>query len=130
MTISKLLRGLLTVALCGQLVFLGVAAAPAAHAGAFATRDYLEGESRLARIDRVQAFLAEERVQAQLEQLGVSPEHAAERVAALSDAELARLDGQLQSLPAGGNIVGLVGAVFVVLLILELLGVTNVFTAI
>jgi len=40
---------------------------------------------------------------------------------------LAELNSQLDSLPAGG-VLALIGAVFVVLLILELTGVINVFS--
>lgn len=40
---------------------------------------------------------------AQLQQLGLSPQAARERVAALSDAEVAGLAGRIDALPAGGN---------------------------
>jgi len=49
------------------------------------------------------------------------------RVAALSDAELAQLEGRLQQLPAGGGALGVIGAVFLVLIILEITGVIDVF---
>ena len=48
-------------------------------------------------------------------------------MASLSDAELAQLEGRLQQLPAGGSALGLVGAVFLVLLILEITGVVDIF---
>jgi hypothetical protein len=51
-------------------------------------------------------------------------------VAQLSDAELAYLNGEIDQLPAGGNVVAVIGVVFIVLLILDLVGVTNVFTSI
>jgi uncharacterized protein DUF6627 len=41
-------------------------------------------------------------VTAQLERFGLSPEDAKERVAALSDAELADISGRIDALPAGG----------------------------
>ena len=50
-----------------------------------------------------------------------------ERLNGLSHAELLELEGQLDSQVAGGDIIGLIGAVFVVLLILELVGVTDIF---
>lgn len=128
MIIAKGLRGLLTLVLCAQLI--GPGAVAPAWAGTVDTGAYLAREHRAERVERVQAFLAGERVRDRLEALGVAPEDAAARVAALSDAELAQLDARIADLPAGGNVVALVGAVFVVLLILELLGVTNVFTAI
>ncbi len=59
--------------------------------------------------------------------LGVDPADAQARLSALSDAELASLSAHLDDLPAGGDILALIGAVFIVLLILDLTGVTNVF---
>ena len=49
------------------------------------------------------------------------------RVAALNDRELHRLAADMQNAPAGGDVVWLVGAVFVVLIILELTGVIDIF---
>ena len=45
----------------------------------------------------------------------------------LSSAELLELEGQLDSQVAGGDVVAIVGVVFIVLLILELVGVTDIF---
>jgi hypothetical protein len=40
------------------------------------------------------------------------------------------LRAQIDSLPAGGDAIAVIGVVFLVLLILELVGVTNIFTKI
>ena len=53
-------------------------------------------------------------------------QHGAARVAALSTEELRQLKLQIDELPAGG-LLAVIGVVFVVLLILELVGVTNIF---
>jgi len=79
------------------------------------------------RLAAVQAKLAREDVRQAMMSLGVDPAEASARVAALDERELARLDGQLSELPAGGSLLGLIGAVFVVLLILELTGVIDIF---
>ncbi|MEO0317110.1 MAG: hypothetical protein RL404_787 [Pseudomonadota bacterium] len=63
----------------------------------------------------------------QMEKLGVDPAAARDRVAALTDAELAALDQRLDSLPAGGDIVGALLFVFVLLLVTDILGLTKVF---
>ncbi len=68
-------------------------------------------------------------VRAQLEGFGVESSMAAERAAQLSDAELQQLAMNIDSQPAGGSALAVVGIVFVVLLILELVGVTNVFSS-
>jgi hypothetical protein len=57
----------------------------------------------------------------------VDPVAASERVAALTDEELRYLDGRLAELPAGAGVVEVIGIVFVVLLILELVGVIDIF---
>ncbi len=75
----------------------------------------------------IQAFLLKEAVQHQLVQLGVNPELAMARVAALTPAEQQLLAGPIADLPAGAGAVEVIGIVFIVLLILELLGITDIF---
>ena len=61
-------------------------------------------------------------------ELGVNPADVDKRINGLTDTELARLSAGIQDLPAGGSIIWVIGVVFIVLLILDLVGVTNVFT--
>ena len=63
----------------------------------------------------------------QMEKLGVDPATARDRVAALTDDELAALDQRLDSLPAGGDVLGALLFVFVLLLVTDILGLTKVF---
>lgn len=77
---------------------------------------------------RVQNLLSREDVQTQLVAWGVDVQKAQERAASMSDEELQRVAATLDQQPAGGDLLVVVGLVFVVLLILELVGVTNVFT--
>lgn len=105
------------------LVWVGSTTVTAAVIG---TGDALAMERHGGRLAAVQAGLARSDVQQAMVELGVDPVEAQLRVAALSENELAQLQGQLEQLPAGG-ILGLIGAVFVVLLILELTGVIDIF---
>lgn len=82
---------------------------------------------RVEQLDRIDKLLAQESVLQQFQHLGVSPVQAQARVQALTDVELNQLSNQLDDMPAGGSVVGLVGAVFVVLLILEIVGVIDIF---
>jgi len=83
--------------------------------------------------DRSQLLGVLERVevQAQLQAHGVSVEQAKARVMALSDAEATQLAAQIDSLPAGGDgvgaVLGVALIVFLVLLLTDILGFTNVF---
>ena len=100
---------------------------PPAQARVIDTVEVLELQSRKERINEVQAQLAREDVQVAMVRLGVDPAEAQLRVASLNDQELAQLEGQLDELPAAGDALALIGAVFLVLLILELTGVINIF---
>lgn len=107
------------------LVFGGMVA-PAA-AAVIGTQDALSLDARQARIADVQRDLSRNDVQQAMIAMGVDPHQAQSRVASLSDSELTQLHSRLDSLPAGGSFLALVGAVFVVLLILELVGIINIF---
>ena len=79
---------------------------------------------------RVMDFMLREDVQQQLTILGVDPEEAARRVASLSDEEIQQIAGRLDELPAGegvGAIVGVILIIFLVLLVTDLLGYTDIF---
>lgn len=99
-----------------------------AQAAMLSTAELARQDLRQVQIDQVQTYLARDEVSAQLQQWGVAPEQAAERVAQLTDEELRELAQNLENAPAGGDGLALVGLIFVILLVLELLGVTNVFS--
>lgn len=72
-------------------------------------------------------FMTREDVQQQLQHMGVTPEQALARVSALSDTELTQLHDKLPTATAGGDIVGALVFVFVLLLVTDILGLTKVF---
>jgi hypothetical protein len=97
------------------------------HAGIIGTERMVAQEARVASLNTVQNYMAGEEVAAQLRAWGVSPEAVDARIAALSDAELQQLATTIQTDPAGAGVLEAVGVVFVVILVLELLGITNFF---
>lgn len=103
-----------------------------AFAGVVGTEAMLQAEAEPGTSDRqkVQAALSRDSVRAQMQALGVDPAMAEQRVAGLSDAEVAHLAENIDEATAGGDVLAVVGVVFVVLLILEAVGVTDVFKAI
>lgn len=101
----------------------------AAYAGVISTEQYLGAVDRQRALEQVDAVLARDEVQRQMQALGVDPVETSARVAALTDAELQLLAEDLENLPAGG-LLGVIGVVFIVLLILEFVGVINIFNRI
>ncbi len=88
----------------------------------------LAGETERA---AVISFLARDDIRGEMIQLGVDPAEATERVASLSDAEIENIAGRIDELPAGeglGILIGAAGLVFIILLITDIIGATNVFT--
>ena len=107
---------------------LCVSVAVPAEAGVIDTPQYLASVERQANLDAVSGALMRKDVQKHLVALGVQPEDALARVQGLPDADLALMAQQMEELPSGGSLLAVIGIVFVVLLILDLTGVTNVFS--
>ncbi|MFU8878088.1 MAG: PA2779 family protein [Wenzhouxiangellaceae bacterium] len=76
---------------------------------------------------RIEAYLLRDGVAAELAELGVSHEMAMARVAGMSASELELMAGRIDQMPAGEGAIVVLGVVFLVLIILELVGVTNIF---
>jgi hypothetical protein len=80
---------------------------------------------------RITAFLDREDVKAVLAARGIDSREAKLRVASLSDAEVQRIVDRMDQLPAGGDALGLIlGAalvIFLILLITDILGLTDIF---
>lgn len=77
--------------------------------------------------DTVNQFLARDEVRQAMLGQGVSPQAALERVAAMSDGEVAQLAGRIDQAPAGGDVLGILFTVFIVLLVTDIMGLTKVF---
>ncbi|MGA0838642.1 MAG: PA2779 family protein [Pseudomonadales bacterium] len=99
-----------------------------AHAALVTTEEAMALEATAASANTITEALAREEVRRVLRDLGVEPDLALERVKALTPAELAAIEGQLQDLPAGGSLLSVLGIVLVVLIVLDLVGVTDVFS--
>lgn len=101
-----------------------------ALAGVIGTEAMLQNtEAQEARAE-LQAALARDEVRQQLEAHGVDLAQAERRIDALSDEEVLVLAERFDEAPAGGGVLAVLGATFLVLLVLELLGVINVFQGI
>jgi Family of unknown function (DUF6627) len=124
MEISRLRAAVVRFA---SVTLIGMGFVQAAPAAMINTGYLIDSQARAASLARVEVLLARDDVKQQLVQLGVDPAMVAERVKGLSNQELLQLEQSMDDQKAGGDILGLVGAVFVVLIILELVGVIDIF---
>ena len=76
---------------------------------------------------RLHAALDRADLAAALEARGVAPESLRARIDALTDAEAAALVQQIDSAPAGADVIGVLFTVFIILLVTDILGLTKVF---
>lgn len=77
--------------------------------------------------NQVRTALERTEVQQALQSHGVDAAQLKGRVDALTDAEAAQVAKHLNEMPAGGDILGILFAVFIILLVTDILGLTKVF---
>lgn len=78
--------------------------------------------------ERIHSLFDREDVRKELQARGVDANAARARVDALTDEEVQRIAGQLDKLPAGGDIIGALLFVFILLLVTDILGLTKVYS--
>jgi hypothetical protein len=129
--LSKSLRLKYVALFMATWMFMMVAPCQTVLAALVPTEAAVEGRSAREARDLINSLLSREEVQKQLKLHGIDPLEAKARVDSLSDAEAVDVAKRIDQLPAGGSTVGIiVGAIliiFLVLLITDLLGLTDVF---
>ena len=98
-----------------------------AHAGMVSSTESMASATQSDARAKVAAVLAREDVRAGMAERGLSVEQAQDRVRAMSDDEVASLAGRIDQAPAGGDILGILFTVFIILLITDILGLTKVY---
>jgi len=116
----KFVVGIVCVALI-NMCMAGVASAAIVDTAALVAPD------RAADMGVVRTQLDRADVRAKMTEMGIDATAVDSRLASLSDRELHKLAVDLQNAPAGGDVVWIIGAVFIVLIILELTGVIDIF---
>lgn len=121
-------RRILSSVLAASIVFTGVAqAAPTALISTEQAAAATQAAPRSEGHARLQAALDRADLAALLQARGVSTDELRARVDALTDAEAQRMVAQIDQAPAGGDVLGILFTVFIVLLVTDILGLTKVF---
>lgn len=121
----KILNPLLILSLMMSTMPMAVQAQPSQLVS---TQSALDAVQISAERERINDLLARTEVQEQLVNYGVEMSEVEARVAAMSDQEVLQMADQLDNMPAGANaVIGALLTVFIVLLITDLLGLTNVY---
>lgn len=103
-----------------------------AQAALIGTADILSSQQDMLARQKVVQFMAREDVARHLQAWGVDAEEAMARVNAMSPEEVRLLADKIDQLPAGGDalgfVIGVAFIVFVVLIVTDIIGITDVFT--
>lgn len=98
-----------------------------AYAGIVGTEKVAMSAQSQSERERIHAFFEREDVSKAMQAQGVDVLAANARVDAMTDDEVHKVAGNIDNMPAGGDVLGLVLTVFIVLLITDILGFTKVF---
>ena len=111
--------------LSAMLAFMPILPAQAAMIG---TAEILSPAQSAQADERLQQFLDREATRQQLQEWGVSGDWVETRLNSLTDAELARIHQEIDSLDAGGSsILGVLLIIFIVFVITDVIGATDIF---
>ena len=77
--------------------------------------------------DGLQQLFKQEAAQQQLQKWGVNPDQIRGRIDRLTDAELARINQQVNDLQAGGGVLGVLLVLFLVFVLTDIFGATDIF---
>jgi hypothetical protein len=92
-----------------------------AHAGMIPTSQAVADVSRTQNLKKVDTFLERAEVQRELVKRGVQPAEARARIASLSDFELQKIAGNIETAPAGADVIVISLTTLLLILIIVLL---------
>jgi heme/copper-type cytochrome/quinol oxidase subunit 4 len=107
-------------AILTNIPYLAWAGALDANQGMISTTQVVEQMNRRETEQKVQEFLSRNEVRSEFTKRGVSPDEVSARIASLTDQELNRLSQQMDQARYGGDVVGILVVVILVLLIIYL----------
>lgn len=127
MTTSKRVTGIISAFM---LLFMQLLIVPAAQAAMIGNDTVIQQQDRAAMKQQVMQLMDHKVAAQALSEYGVNEKQVSQRLDRLTDAELQQLAQKSEELPAGQGVLGVVLAIILVLVILDLLGATDVFPVI
>ncbi|WP_372797456.1 PA2779 family protein [Litorivivens sp.] len=112
--------------LSAMLVWSGLLVS-GAQAGVISSTEMIAEQQQFESKQSLKAYLDRDDVKQQMVEMGVSPADVDSRIDAMTPAELAELNTALQEAPAGAGLVGVVLTIFIVFVITDVIGATDIF---
>ncbi|WP_455376516.1 PA2779 family protein [Kaarinaea lacus] len=121
------IRSMRIIAKVLLVCFITVSFQQAALASMVTTTDLVDEQLVLSEKQRLVQLFSSEQVTTQLIEMGVDPVDAKQRLENMTDEEIMAFSARMDEMPAGSGVVGALVFVFLVLLVTDLLGYTDVF---
>jgi len=125
MQILRKLRNTIGLVLFSTMLSLGLSTP--GYSAMLGTQEIIAGDTALQQKDYVKELLSRDEVRDQLISMGVDPDNAKQRVDSMTEEEVRTMASNLDQLPAGGDALTVAAVVLIVLLITDLLDLTNVY---
>lgn len=120
MKFSSRMIAIVMSAILTNIPHLAWADALEANEGMISTTQVVEQMNRRETEQKVQEFLSRSEVRSEFTKRGVSPDEISARIASLTDQELNRLSQQMDEARYGGDVIGILVIVVLVLLVIYL----------
>jgi len=111
-----------------MIVLMGLFQVQISHAAMVTTNNAIQAQQIQMNRTEILDLFAQENLRDQLTQMGVDPDKATDRIANMTDVEIAQLNDRLKDMPAGEGVGGVLLVVFIVFVITDVLGATDIFT--
>jgi hypothetical protein len=126
MSLSNRFQKIIATLLALNIIWLG-GFSGVAQAALIKTSDMQKVEQLSYDRQQIIQLINQDEVREKLIAMGVDPDLAKNRVNQMTASELTQLNDQIDQLPAGGGILGLVVLIFVVFVITDVIGATDIF---
>ena len=100
---------------------------PAAQAGIIGTDQVLNAQQLQDTRNEIKQLMNRTETVKQFQSMGIDIEQAKNRVDSMTDQELAMMADHMKQMPAGGGLLGTAALIFIILLITDILGYTDIF---
>lgn len=123
---TRKLKRTLALAVSTALLFSGVLVSTA-QAGMIATDDVIQAQQQQVDREQLKSLLDNEQVAEKLQAMGADQAEIKERIDAMTPAELAQVNENIERMPAGSDVLGVLLVIFIVFVITDALGATDIF---
>ncbi|MDX1303083.1 DUF6627 family protein [Photobacterium sp.] len=109
------------------IMLISMVQIPMVQAAIITTDEAIQVQQNDINREYILSMLQKDELQQHLADYGLDAQLAAERVSHMSDAEIALLNERLNEMPAGEGVVGTIVLIFIVFIITDALGATDIF---